>query len=304
MTTLSGPFQPRAWMGACESFDAADWVIVGMPYDGTCSYRPGTRFGPEAVRAASWGIETYSPILNQDLERVSYFDAGELELPFGNRDEVLARIRRAAEETLAAGKKWLGVGGEHLVTYPAFQAYLERYPDLAVLHFDAHADLRDDYLGEKLSHATVLRRVADDIGPERLVQIGIRSGPQEEFDWMRGHGTLVETREQLPAALAKLSGRPVYLTIDLDVLDPSILPGTGTPEPGGLTYREWLDWFLSFQGLNFVGIDVVELAPDYDPSGVSSVVAAKVIREALLVANFQSSPTASNGKTAVAAREF
>ncbi|MBY0403967.1 MAG: agmatinase, partial [Cyanobacteria bacterium] len=235
---LSGPFVSRSWMGACESFTEAEWLLVGLPYDGTCSYRPGTRFGPEAVRPASWGIETYSPPQNKDLSQVKYYDAGDLELPMGNRDESLCLIRRAARETLKLGKKWLGIGGEHLVTLPVIEAYLEVYPDLAVVHFDAHADLRDDYLGEKLSHATVLRRVVDLIGPDRLVQIGIRSGPIEEFQWMRENQTLVETPEHLEAAKKRLSGRPLFITIDLDVLDPSILPGTGTPEPGGMSYKE------------------------------------------------------------------
>jgi agmatinase len=271
-------------MGACESFDAAQWVLVGLPYDGTTSYRPGTRFGPEAIRPASWGIETYSPVWDADLSTVAYFDAGDLEFPMGNRDETLARIGQAARETLEAGKHWLGIGGEHLVTYPAVAAYLKQYPDLAVVHFDAHADLRDDYLGEKLSHATVLRRIVDHIGPERLVQIGIRSGPQEEFEWMRRNGTLIHTQAQLSEARARLGNRPIYLTIDLDVLDPSILPGTGTPEPGGMTYQELTHWLLALRGLNIVGADVVELAPHYDPSGVSAVVAAKVIREVLLLA--------------------
>jgi agmatinase len=184
---------------------------------------------------------------------------------------------------LAHDKKWLGIGGEHLVTLPAFEAYLEKYPDIAVVHFDAHADLRDDYLGEKLSHATVLRRIADYIGPERMIQIGIRSGPQEEFDWMRQHKTLVESMEQLAEAKQRIAGRPVFLTIDLDVLDPSILPGTGTPEPGGLSFKEFLCYLMAFQNCPLVGADVVELAPHYDASGVSAVVAAKVIREVLLL---------------------
>lgn len=280
---LSGPFIPRGWMGACERLEDADWVIVGLPYDGTCSYRPGTRFGPEAIRAASWGLETYSPIQNRDLEQTAYFDAGELEFPLGNRDAILAMIRQNAQEVLKADKRWLGVGGEHLVTFPVIEAYLEKYPDLAVLHFDAHADLREDYLGEQLSHATVLRRVVDRIGPERLVQIGIRSGPKEEFDWMRQNKTLLESPEQLPAAMAKLQNRPVFLTIDLDVLDPSIMSGTGTPEPGGMSFTELVQWLTRFSGLNFVGADVVELSPHYDPSGVSTVVAAKVMREVMLL---------------------
>lgn len=280
---LSGPFIPRSWMGACENYEEADWVIVGLPYDGTTSFRPGTRFGPEAIRSASWGLETYSPLCDKDLESRRYFDAGELEFPLGNRDAILALIRKNAREVLSSGKRWLGVGGEHLVTFPVIEAYVEKYPDLAVLHFDAHADLRDDYLGEKLSHATVLRRVVDLIGPERLVQIGIRSGPKEEFDWMRQHGTLVESRDQVARARQRLEGRPVFLTIDLDVLDPSIMSGTGTPEPGGMDFSTFVSWLQAFDGLNFVGADVVELSPHYDPSGVSTVVAAKVLREVMLL---------------------
>lgn len=280
---LTGPFISRNWMGACETFDEADWVLVGLPYDGTCSFRPGTRFGPEAIRSASWGLETYSPLQNADLSHVTYFDAGELEFPLGNRDATLSIIRKTAKETLAAGKRWLGLGGEHLVTFPVIEAYIEKYPDLGILHFDAHADLRDDYLGEKLSHATVLRRVAELVGPERLVQLGIRSGPKEEFDWMRNEGTLVESRADLARGLERLQGRPVFLTIDLDVLDPSIMSGTGTPEPGGMSFNTFVEWLLAFRDLNYVGADVVELSPHYDASGVSTVVAAKIVREVMLL---------------------
>lgn len=280
---LSGPFIPRDWMGACDTFEEADWVLVGLPYDGTTSFRPGTRFGPEAIRSASWGLETYSPLQDADLSCTSYFDAGELEFPQGNRDAILTMIRENARQVVQADKRWLGLGGEHLVTFPVIEAYVEKYPDLAVLHFDAHADLRDDYLGEKLSHATVLRRVVELVGPESLVQLGIRSGPQEEFAWMRKHGTLLEKREDLPKALARLQSRPVFLTIDLDVLDPSIMSGTGTPEPGGMSFSTFVEWLMEFSGLNFVGADVVELSPHYDASGVSTVVAAKVVREVMLL---------------------
>jgi agmatinase len=282
---LRGPFLSRNWMGACQDLSQADWVIVGLPFDGTTSNRPGARFGPEAIRPASWGLETYSPLQHADLSCTSYFDAGELEFPLGNRDAILEIIYQNACDVLAAGKRWLGLGGEHLVTLPVIRAYVEKYPDLAVLHFDAHADLREDYLGEKLSHATVLRRVTELIGPENLVQIGIRSGPQEEFAWMREHGTLLESREDIPRGLSRLVGRPVFLTIDLDVLDPSIMSGTGTPEPGGMSFSTFVEWLTAFSGLNFVGADVVELAPHYDTTGVSTAVAAKVVREVLLMAS-------------------
>lgn len=286
MTSALNSLNLPSWMGAEPTIDTADWVMVGLPYDGTTSFRPGTRFGPAAIREASWGVETYDPLWNQSLgHTIRFYDGGEVECPFGNREETLTRIGQTCQEVLGLGKKWLGIGGEHLVTLPAMEAYRKHYgPELGILHFDAHADLRDDYLGEKLSHATVLRRCVELIDPAHFVQIGIRSGTQEEFDWMRQNGTLMgDITTDLERAKARLAGRPVFLTLDLDVLDPSILPGTGTPEPGGLTFRELSAWLLAFKGLNIVGADVVELSPHYDRSDVSTVVAAKVLRQVLLL---------------------
>jgi agmatinase len=274
------------FMGAQASVETADWVIVGLPYDGTCSYRPGTRFGPNAIREASWGTEVYSPILDKTLDDIRYFDAGDLELPFGNRDEVLHRIKAACRSVLNQQKKWIGLGGEHLVTISAIEAYLEKYPDLCVLQFDAHADLRQEYLGERYSHATVMRRVVDLIGSDRVAQIGIRSGTQEEWQWMRQHHTLMTTAEALKERLLTWAGRPLFITFDLDAFDPSILPGTGTPEPGGLSYKDFVEWVVILQHSlqsPIVGMDFLELSPDYDPSKVSNIVAAKAIREILLL---------------------
>ena len=279
---LSGPFLPKNWIGASEDFESSKWVLVGMPYDGTCSNRPGARFAPETVRLASWGLEDYSPIQNKEINDVAFFDAGELEFPLGNRDKTLDIIKNAAAETLSLGKFWFGIGGEHLVTYPVIEAYLEKYPDLAVIQFDAHADLRDEYLGETLSHATVMRRIVDKIGAERFVQIGVRSGTKEEFEWMKANKTLLDNKSQVQEALRKLAGRPVFISVDLDVLDPSIMSGTGTPEAGGMSFDELRCWLFEFKGQNIVGADVVELAPHYDQSGVSTAVAAKVIREMLI----------------------
>lgn len=276
---------PR-WMGSMATIEEATWVFVGLPYDGTTSFRPGTRFGPAAIREASWGIETYSPLWHRELgEDITYFDYGDLEMPCGNRDRCLEAIRVAAEDVLSQGKKYFGIGGEHLVTLPAFNEALKRYPDLAILHFDAHADLRQDYMGEPLSHATVLRRCAEQINPQHFVQIGIRSGTREEWTFMREHGTVFmePTPEALTTARQRLEGRPIFLTFDLDCLDPSLLPGTGTPEPGGLNFREVQTWLQAFEGLHFVAADVVELSPHYDHSGVSNVVAAKTIREVLML---------------------
>ena len=286
---LGDLFLPRGWMGATESFDAADWVIVGLPYDGTCSFRPGTRFGPDAIRRASIGIETYAPEQQRDLESVCYYDAGDLAFPFGDRDEVLRRIGACAEEVLNAGKRWFGMGGEHLVTLPVVQAYAKRYPDLMVVQFDAHADLRDDYLGDRLSHATVMRRISElpGFGPDRLIQIGIRSGIREEFDWMTAHGTGVSasgagSAEAMADVRQRLGDRPVFWTVDLDVFDPAVLPGTGTPEPGGIDWPMFSAWVTALQGIHCVGADVVELSPPLDASGRSAVLAAKVMRSMLL----------------------
>lgn len=280
---LKSPFLPKNWIGANEDFESSKWVLVGMPYDGTCSNRPGARFAPETVRLASWGLEDYSPIQDKEIFETSFYDAGELDFPLGNRDETLKMIKEATKEVLDHNKFWFGIGGEHLVTLPSVEAYLEKYNDLAVIHFDAHADLREDYLGEKYSHATVMRRIVEKIGAENFIQIGIRSGTKEEFLWIKENQTLVKDKSQLRKKLEKIKSLPVFISVDLDVLDPSIMSGTGTPEAGGLTFNEFMDWMLELKDLNIVGADVVELAPHYDSTGVSTAVAAKVIREMLIM---------------------
>jgi len=282
---LKVPFLPRNWTNSTENFDEADCVMVGLPYDGTCSYRPGARFGPELIRIASYGLESYSPIQERDLDDVKFYDAGEIEFQLGNREDSLQKIETAAEETLLHNKKWLGVGGEHLVTFPAIKAYSKKYPELYVIHFDAHADVREDYIEEKLSHACVMRRISEIITPDNLIQIGIRSGTQEEFEWMKENNTIAKTQEEFKERLKFPENKPVFLSVDLDVLDPSLMSGTGTPEPGGMTYNELMSWLMLLKNLNIVGADVVELSPHYDQSGVSTVTAAKVIREVLLLMN-------------------
>lgn len=281
--SYSVEFLSKSWLCSQDCIEYSDIVVVGMPYDGTCSFKPGTRFGPEAVRTSSIGLESYSPYFDKDLEDINFFDAGELDLPFGNRDKALSIIETCARETLKMNKKFLGIGGEHLVTYPAFLPHLEKYPDIAVIHFDAHADLREDYLGEKLSHATVMRRIVDKIGPDSFKQIGIRSGTKEEFDWIRENNSLLTSLDQAKTVIEQFGNRPVFISIDLDVLDPSIMSGTGTQEPGGLMYSELISWLKAFMPLNVVGADIVELAPAYDTSGVSTATAAKLTREMLMI---------------------
>ena len=261
-----------------------DIRIIGAPFDGTVSFRPGARFGPAAIRDASDGIETYSPVLDADLESISYADAGDLELPMGSVDTSLAIIREAVEETLNDDSIPFVLGGEHLVSLPAIQAVYEKYPDLVVIQLDAHADQREDYLGVKLSHACVMQRVAEFLGLEHMRQIGIRSGTKDEYNLMKNYGTLTTFREDdLLKLRAWIGNRPLYLTVDLDVFDPASFPGTGTPEPGGIDWWTFQRFISALKGCDIVGLDAVELAPQLDSSGCSSVLAAKCVREMLLL---------------------
>lgn len=279
------PFISKNWMASDETPNNSEWIMIGVPFDGTCSFRPGTRFAPEQIRVASRGIETYSPYFNKDLDDISFYDAGELDLPFGNTQRVLDMVYDVTREVLVAGKKYFGIGGEHLVSYPAIKAYYEKYPDLYVVHFDAHTDLRDEYLGEPLSHSTVIKKVADLIGFDNLSQVGIRSGESYEFELMKKHNTLVKSAEDFRDILSGIKGRPVFITLDLDVLDPSVLPGTGTPEVGGFSFSELMSYFKVLAGSNIVGMDMLELSPFLDTSANSTVAAAKVAREMLCVAS-------------------
>ena len=276
---MLGPFLSRYWIGSLENYDNANIVMIGLPFDGTCSYRPGSRFAPERLRLASWGLEDYSPDFDMHLDDVKFFDAGELEFPLGNTEKTLKVIEDNAKQIFADNKKYFGIGGEHLVTLPAVKACKEKYGDIAIVHFDAHTDLREDYLGEKLSHASVMRRIGELVGFENIKQIGIRSGLKEEFDLMKKYKTLIQDKKELDV----FKNKKIFLTIDVDVLDPSIMPGTGTPEPNGLFYRELLDWLKYLKDFDIVGTDVVELAPDYDKSEVSTAVVTKIIRDVLMI---------------------
>ncbi len=279
---LKGPFLSKNWMCSSENYENAKWVLIGLPYDGTCSNKPGTRFAPQAVRNASWGLEEYSPIVDKDFNEISFYDAGDLEFALGNRDQILLQIENNIDEALKDGKRTFAIGGEHLVTLPQIKAFSKKYPDLIVVHFDAHCDLRNEYLGEKLSHACVMKRVVDIIGEENLFQIGIRSGEKMEFDWMRTNKTLLSDKNIAKEIFTKISNKPVFITLDVDVLDPSVMPGTGTQEAGGMSFAELIDWLLLLKSNNIVGMDLVELSPDYDMSGASTATVAKLAREMLI----------------------
>ena len=260
-------------------------VIFSSPMDATCSFRPGTRFAGPAIRQDSIGMEWYSPYFNMDLKDYGTCDIGDLDLPMGDVEKDLKEISRVTSLILKDGKKTMMIGGEHLVTLGTIREYVKKYKDLNIIHFDAHTDLREEFLGRELSHATVLRKCYDLLDGGTIYQSGIRSGDRSEFEWAKTHihQHLFDT-EGLDEAIEALKDKPVYITIDLDVLDPSVFPGTGTPEAGGITFKELEAAILKMRKLNnIVGADMVELSPDYDTSHVSTQVACKVLRELVLL---------------------
>lgn len=273
----------------CESeYADAEIVLYGAPFDSTTSYRPGARFGSAAIRHESYGLETYSPYLDKDLTEKKIFDGGDMELPFGDTEAALREIEQTAERILRDKKLPFLMGGEHLVTLGAVRAAAGYEPELRLIHFDAHADLRDDYLGVSLSHACVIRRCHDILGDGKIYQFGIRSGDRTEFSWAAGGHTAL-TRFDF-SGLSETADRlgkenvPVYLTIDLDVLDPSCFPGTGTPEAGGVSFTELMEAMrIVTEHCRVIGCDVVELAPTLDPTGASTAIACKLVRELLLM---------------------
>ncbi|WP_460280050.1 agmatinase [Clostridium sp. CTA-5] len=273
----------ETFIGCDNKYEESKIVVFGAPFDSTTSFRPGTRFASKTMRSESFGIETYSPYQNKDLEDINIFDGGDLELCFGSANKSLEQIEEFASNIIEDNKIPCMIGGEHLVTLGAVKGVLKKYPDLHVIHFDAHADLRDNYLGEKLSHATVMRRVWDLIGDKKIFQFGIRSGEREEFLWAKDHVTTNKFDfAGINEAIEYLKGKPVYFSIDLDVLDSSVFPGTGTPEAGGVTFKELLKAIINVSQLNVVGCDINELSPIYDQSGTSTATACKILRELLL----------------------
>jgi agmatinase len=272
--------QPNIFIGCDASYEAAEFVLFGVPFDGTVSYRPGARFAPAAMRNESYGIEEYSPYLDRELSDISVFDAGDLELPIGDTAAVIDRIEDFCEKLIRDKKKPVMLGGEHLVTLGAVKSAARHYGDLAIVHFDAHTDLRDDYLGVKLSHAAVIKRAAEIIGYDNIYQYGIRSGTKEEFS-LGTHLTKF-TLEGIEKLSETLGGRNVYVTLDFDVLDPSVFPGTGTPEHGGVSFNALREAISLLSPLNIIGFDAVELCPPLDPSGISTAAANVLLREMLL----------------------
>lgn len=272
------------FIGCDATLEAASCVLLGAPFDGTTSFRPGTRFAPQTVRLESVGLETYSPYECSDLTDFLVHDAGDVDVVYGNTAATLQNIKHEIDHIYKLKKTPCLIGGEHLVSLPAIEAAYKHYPDLCVIQFDAHTDLREHYEGEPLSHATIMRHVVNMLGPQRVAQFGIRSGTKEEFDFAKEKTHLETfTANRVEEIVELWKDKPIYLTLDLDVLDPSIMSGTGTPEAGGLMFHELHQALRKLKPLNIVGFDVVELSPHYDSSGVSTAVAAKLIRELILI---------------------
>jgi len=277
------PIMEQTFISAKASFAEAKAVILGCPYDGSATFRPGARFGPSAIRKASWGIETYSPYQESDLTQIKIHDMGDLELPLGEKKTSLGLIRKALRKILSRKKFPILLGGDHLITLPMIEEILSLYPQLHLLQIDAHTDLRDDYLGESLCHSTAMKKVVGLLGEDRLFQIGIRSGTEEEFKLARKMKSTVSLDPgSLSTMIRRLRNQPVYITVDLDVIDPSLLPGVGTPEPGGLSFKELISLLKKLRPLHVIGFDMVELTPDYDPTQISSVTASVILREMIL----------------------
>jgi agmatinase len=271
------------FVGCKSNYEDSDIVLFGAPSDSTTSYRPGTRFGPSAIRTESIGLETYSPYSDGDLTECKVFDSGDLVLPFGSAERALDEIYDRTKNIVNDGKIPFMLGDEHTVTFGAFRAVVEKYPDVHMIHFDAHTDLRDSYYGEYLSHATVIKRCYDLIGDKKIFHFGLRSGAKDEFVFAQEHNTIEKhSCKTLDKVLPLLKDYPVYITIDLDCMDPSFFPGTGTPESGGISFMDLLESILKMSHLKVVGMDLNELSPMYDLSQASTALACKLTRESLI----------------------
>ncbi len=276
--------QKAVFMAASNKLEQCEKVLLGIPFDTTTSFRPGTRLAPFRIREVSEGIEEYSLYQDKSLEDLDFYDAGDIVLPFGNVSECLQRIEKVCKWFLSRGKKVFSMGGEHLVSWPLIKAYHEYYSDLVVVQLDAHADLREEYLGESLSHAAVMRQVVELLGEKKVFQLGIRSCTRDELNYAHKNTQLYADKllDVIDEVKEKIQGRPVYFTLDIDVMDPAYAPGTGTPEAGGFSSREVIKLMHEIQSLNVVGFDVVEISPPYDAADITAILGAKIIREALL----------------------
>ena len=286
MTSFARPATPYL----ASSPEAADdgrplsAAIFGAPLDITESFRDGARGGPTAVRYMSDSLETYSPALDRDLESLSLRDLGDLELSGLSVEQALGAISDAAQFAASQARLAVMLGGEHLGSLGGFRGLKRVHPDSVILQADAHLDMRSDYDGQQFTHATWLNHVGQEFGFDIIHQVGLRSGERSEWQMARERTAWSSTDLALPQSVRERIGRrPLYISIDIDVLDPAHAPGTGCPEPGGVTFRELAAFLYSLEGLNVVALDVMEVAPNLDASNITAAAAAKLVREAILL---------------------
>lgn len=283
---LNSVIKREPFEGCIASFEEAKIVLIGDGYDGTSSYRPGSRFAPIAIRSeALYSQENYSPYFKKDLSEKAISDAGDLDLPIGNKTDALDIINKTAYQLFKEKKKICTIGGEHLITLPIVQAAVEFFPELRIIQIDAHLDLMDNLFGDRISHGTVMRRISELKESNRWIyQVGIRSGSKEEYDFAENNTHLFQFNvDKFIDVIPEISNYPVYLSVDLDVFDPSLLPGTGTPEAGGIFFPDYIKFLKALNGINIIGCDMVELSPKIDPTGNSTIHAAKILRELLMI---------------------
>jgi agmatinase len=282
---MNGPVRGIPFFGSRDSVDDTDIVLMGIPYDCTASFRPGARFGPREIRGyAVEGIEEFSFALERSIEECSFYDAGDLSVMCGSPSAMVKRVRSEAEKLINAGKRLVAIGGEHLITWPIFLAYGARTKEFTIIHLDAHADLREGYLGDELSHASVMNLCLG-AGLRKLVQYGVRSASREEFERRKKDSRIVAARSLEDVNTSIESGEKIYISIDVDFFDPGFFPGTGTPEPGGYGYDDFLALarLLQQKKVHIIGADIVELAPQIDPTGNSTVFASKLLRDLIIL---------------------
>ncbi|MBU1077940.1 MAG: agmatinase [Spirochaetes bacterium] len=270
------------FLDAKEDYKASRIILFGVPFDGTSSFRKGSAKAPDEIRASSDSIETYSPYLNKDLMDLDFYDAGDLKgLSREQSESMFDSVSEYMKKITSDGKIPFALGGEHLITYPVVKSLMNVYENITVVQFDAHTDLREDYDGVRYSHATVMKRLLE-IDGVSLIQTGIRSGPKDEFELMNTNKTFYKLSDK-ELILKQIRNKNVYITVDIDVFDPSSVPGTGNPEAGGITFLQFIDFIKNIKDTSLIGCDVAELNPDLDPSGISSIFTAQVVRELLLI---------------------
>jgi agmatinase len=281
--------QSNVFSGFEKTFEEADYVILGVPFDFISTYRTGARFGPSAIRQASLNIETYSFRTGIDMEDLQLHDLGDLAIS-ADTEKTLERLSLVIKDLIEVGKKPVTIGGEHTITFGILKGLGDKASKTVVVSFDAHLDLRNEFMGVKLGHTTFMRRINEEIKPAKIIAVGTRAVCREELAYAKNIGIEFFTSQQirsegaghvakqLEEKLARYEN--IYLSVDMDVLDPAYAPAVQNPEPEGLEPHVLLDILCGVCDERVIGVDVVEVAPHYD-EGMSAIQAAKIVCEML-----------------------